>query len=149
MAAELALTPALPFEAPLEPTRLRCVPYRRATLAKLVGAPWQGTTPQSAHASLEGARTVMAKDGAAISQAIKYWHWLLAQGIHGSTDWESQEALGIQRSSINARRAQLAAQSVARTGVACIQPAGFRPGPTGIKNVVWRAHRDRDPGEEG
>lgn len=149
MAAESALTPALPFETPLEPTSPRRVPYRRATLAKRVGAPWQGSTSQSAHASLEGARTAMAKDGCAIDQATRYWQHLVAQGAHGATDWESQEALGIQRSSINARRAQLTAQSVRRTGLACIQPSGFRPGPTGIKNVVWIARPSRDPGEEG
>jgi hypothetical protein len=140
VAAESALTPALPFETPLEPTSPRRVPYRRATLAKRVGAPWQGSTSQSAHASLEGARTVMAKDGAAIGQSIRYWQYLVRCGENGATDHESSEALKIQRSSINARRAALMNH---------IETAGFRPGPTGIKNVVWRAHRDRDPGEEG
>lgn len=144
MTQAVSSLPALPFDAPLEPTGPRRVPYRRATLAKLVGAPWQGSTSQSAHASLEGARTAMAKDGAAISQSIAYWQHLVGQGAHGSTDWESQEALGIQRSSINARRATLTAQSLTRTGVACIQPAGFRPGPTGIKNVVWVANRSEE-----
>jgi hypothetical protein len=143
-------TPILPWDTPLDsglpanrPSR-----YHRATRAKLAGAPWQGSTPQSAHASLEGARAVMAKDGAAIDQATRYWQWLVAQGSHGGTDWEASQALGIQRSSINARRAQLKAQSLARTGIACIEPAGFRPGPTGIKNVVWIARRHREPGED-
>lgn len=120
----------LPFDAPLAPDHPRRRPFRRATLAAAVGAPWQGRTPQSAHASLEGARAVQRDQ--AIDQASRYWRLLRDRGPRGATDWEAHEALQIQRSSINARRAQLA-----HTGVA-IAPAGFRPGPTGIKNVVWR-----------
>jgi len=121
---------ALPFDAPLAADRPRRRPYRRATLAAAVGAPWQGTTPQSAHASLEGARAVQRDQ--AIDQASRYWRLLRDRGARGATDWEAHEALGIQRSSINARRAQLT-----RSGAAIV-PAGFRPGPTGIKNVVWQ-----------
>jgi hypothetical protein len=119
----------LPFDAPLAPDRPRRRPYRRATLAAAVGAPWQGTTPQSAHASLEGARAVQRDQ--VIDQASRYWRLLRARGARGATDWEAHEARQIQRSSINARRAELVHAGVA------IAPAGFRPGPTGIKNVVW------------
>jgi len=122
-------TPAqtLPWddEPPRRPTRR----LRRATAAARVGAPWQGRTPQSAHASLEGAKLVMRDQ--AIDQASRYWRFLRDRGGHGATDWESSQSLTIQRSSINARRAQLTAQGVA------IHPAGFRRGPTGIKNTVW------------
>jgi len=124
---------ALPFDAPLAPDHPRRRPYRRATLAAAVGAPWQGRTPQSAHASLEGAKAVMRDQ--AIDQASRYWRFLIERGEYGATDLESAEALYIQRSSVNARRAQLI-----KLGEP-IRPAGFRKGPTGIRNTIWRLDR--------
>lgn len=131
--------PTLPWEdAPLErdPPRLRR-PMRRSTRAKLIGAPWQGSTPQSAQASLDGARAVMR--GAAFSQSMRYLRLLHARGDEGSTDLEAADELEIQRSSINARRHELM-QHGAVIGVE-LYPDGFRRGPTGIRNCVWKLRR--------
>jgi hypothetical protein len=67
----------------------------------------------------------------AIDQASRYWRLLRDRGANGATDWEASQTLTIQRSSINARRAELTAHGLA------IHPAGFRRGPTGVKNTVW------------
>lgn len=140
--------PTLPWDTPLESRQPANRPsrYHLATRAKRTGAPWQGNTPQSAHASYQASKAVMASTGSAIDQATRYWTLLVARTRSGEglTDWEAHEILGIERSSVNARRNQLSETDPGR-----IYSEGFRLGPTGKPNAVWFARLDREPGQEG
>jgi len=88
--------------------------------------PFQGSTPQSAHASRSGAEDAAPR---ALSQTVRYLALLKAHG--GLTDAEAARLMGIERTSINARRGPLLDAGVVVAG-------GFRPGATGTKNTVWR-----------
>jgi hypothetical protein len=88
--------------------------------------PFQGSCPQSAHASRSGAEAAAPR---ALSQTVRYLSALRAYG--GLTDWEAADVLHLERTSINARRKPLVAAGLVVAG-------GFRPGPTGVKNVVWK-----------
>lgn len=88
--------------------------------------PYGGTSPHAAHASRAGAEDAAPR---ALSQTVRYLAALRTYG--GLTDAEAAQRLGLERSSINARRAPLVRAGIVRSN-------GFRPGPTGkIKNVVW------------
>ena len=65
----------------------------------------------------------------ALPQTVRYMAALQAHG--GLTDAEAARVLGLERSSVNARRAPLV-----KAGL--VVANGFRLGPTGrIRNVVW------------
>jgi hypothetical protein len=55
---------------------------------------------------------------------------LLKEHATGLTDLEAAHMMGIERSSVNARRAPLVKQGR-------VFPAGFRKGASGVKNTVW------------
>jgi hypothetical protein len=91
--------------------------------------PYDGITPQSAHASRQGAEDASAR---ALGQTVRYLGLLKAKGAFGLTDAEAAKLLKIERSSVNARRVPLV-----KAGVVIAD--GFRMGPTGkIRNTVWR-----------
>jgi hypothetical protein len=91
--------------------------------------PFSGSTQQSRHASRAGAEDAAPR---ALSQSIRYLS-LLKMRPQGCTDAEAADLLGLERSSINARRVPLV-----KAGL--VVADGFRLGPTGkIKNTVWKA----------
>jgi hypothetical protein len=90
--------------------------------------PFSGSTPQSRHTSRAGAENAAPR---ALNQTLKYMAALKARP-NGLTDFEAAEVLGIERTSVNARRRPLVKAGLVVTG-------GFRRGPTGIKNVIWKA----------
>lgn len=93
-----------------------------------VGLPFSGSQPASQHTSYLG-----AQDGArrAARQTQRYLDYLDGRGVLGATDWEAAGALGLERTTINARRNELVKAGQVMAG-------GYRPGPTGTKNVVWK-----------
>lgn len=84
--------------------------------------------PQSAHASRAGADDAAPR---ALSQTVRYLSALKARP-HGLTDLEAEDVLGIDKSSVTARRRPLV-----KAGL--VQAAGHRPGPTGVPNTIWKA----------
>lgn len=98
------------------------MPYTEA------GLPFSGAVAQSQHTSRAGADNAT---GRAVNQTIRYLAALKDRGDHGLTDLEAARVLGIERSSVNARRRPLVAAGLVVAG-------GFRDGPTGVKNVAWR-----------
>jgi hypothetical protein len=91
------------------------------------GLPFQGCTPLSRFTSHAGAQD--AKDRA-LPQTVRYLALLKESG--GLTDAEAATRLGIERSSVNARRVPLV-----KAGL--VVADGVRPGPTGkVLNVVWK-----------
>lgn len=93
------------------------------------GLPFSGLTPQSAHASRAGAEDAAAR---ALPQTVRYLA-LLKSRSQGCTDAEAADLLGLERSSVNARRVPLVKAWL-------VYADGFRPGPTGkVKNTVWKA----------
>lgn len=91
--------------------------------------PFSGLTPQSAHASRAGAEDAAPR---ALSQTVRYLS-LLKSRPQGCTDAEAAELLGLERSSVNARRVPLV-----KAGL--VYADGFRPGPTGkVRNTIWKA----------
>lgn len=87
--------------------------------------PFQGSIPQSQHTSRAGAVDASAR---ALPQTIRYLQVLKDHG--GLTDLEAAKLLGLERSSINARRVPLM-----KAGI--VVADGFRKGPTGVRNVIW------------
>lgn len=93
------------------------------------GLPFSGSTPISRHASHQGAEDAEVR---ALPQTIRLLA-LYKSRPQGATDWEAAELLGLERSSVNARRSPLV-----KAGL--VYADGTRPGPTGkIKNTVWKA----------
>lgn len=90
--------------------------------------PFGGSTPQAAHASRAGAEDAAPR---ALNQTVRYLA-LLKSRPQGCTDAEAAHLLGLERTSINARRRPLV-----KAGL--VYSDGFRPGDTGIKNTVWKA----------
>lgn len=91
--------------------------------------PFSGLTPQSRHASRAGAD---ASTGRALPQAVRYLRALKDRPETGLTDAEASEVMGLQRSTVNARRAPLV-----KAGL--VYSDGFRVGAFGVKNTVWKA----------
>lgn len=88
--------------------------------------PFNGSTPPSRHTSHAGAEDAKPR---AENQTVKYLAALKAYGP--LTDREAAKLLGIERTSINARRAPLV-----KAGI--VGPQGFRRGPgRQIRNVTW------------
>lgn len=90
--------------------------------------PFSGSTPQSAHASRAGAENAAPR---ALTQTVRFLAALKARP-QGLTDWEAAELLDVERSTINARRRPLV-----KAGL--VYSDGFRPGPSGVRNAVWKA----------
>lgn len=92
--------------------------------------PFNGTTTQSRHASYLGAKAAEPRAG---SQSERYLNLLRSTG--GLTDAEAAERMGIERTSINARRAYFVKKGV-------VVPDGYRENvESGVKNTVWRLAR--------
>lgn len=91
--------------------------------------PFSGATPQSRHASYLGARDAQ---GRAPRQSERYLA-LLQEHPDGLTDWEAAARLGVERTTINARRMELVKMGK-------VYSDGFRKNETsGIRNTVWKA----------
>lgn len=90
--------------------------------------PFGGSSPQAAHASRAGADAAAPR---ALSQTVRYLSALKVRP-QGLTDWEAKELLDVERTTINARRRPLV-----KAGL--VYSDGFRLGPTGTKNTVWKA----------
>lgn len=93
--------------------------------------PFGGSTPQAAHASRAGAEDAAPR---ALSQTVRYLSALKARP-HGLTDAEAATVLGVERSTINARRVPLV-----KAGLVIAD--GFRTRRTNgraLKNTVWKA----------
>jgi hypothetical protein len=91
--------------------------------------PFSGASPLSRHCSALGALDARPR---ACAQTRRYLRLLIARGDVGSTDWESANLLGIERTSVTARRRPLCMGEDP-----WIVTGDTRPGPTGIKNAVW------------
>lgn len=92
--------------------------------------PLSGSVPISRHCSALGA---IAAQPRACRQARAYLMLLRERGDDGLTDYESAILLGLERSTINARRG-----SVSQGDEPWVIASGrTRPGPTGIRNTVW------------
>lgn len=91
--------------------------------------PFNGSTPLSRHTSRAGAKDARSR---ALSQAIRYLR-ALKDHPHGLTDLEAADLLGVERTSINARRRELV-----KAGLVYADGT-TRPGPTGVRNVAWKA----------
>lgn len=91
------------------------------------GLPFNGSSPLSRHTSRAGAEDAKARSA---SQIVRYLSALKEHG--GLTDLEASKLLNIDRTSVNARRATLV-----KAGLV-VASGETRPGPTGVKNCVWR-----------
>jgi hypothetical protein len=87
--------------------------------------PFSGRSPQPRHASYLGAKDAQPRAGRQIRQYLQ----LLADHLEGLTDAEAASLMGIERSTINARRNQCGDRVYAE---------GFRPGRSGVKNTIWK-----------
>ena len=92
------------------------------------GLPFAGSTSISRHCSYAGA--VDAQDRA-LPQTLRLLT-LLKSRPQGCTDMEAAELLGLERSSINARRRPLVQAGL-------VYADGTRPGVTGVRNAVWKS----------
>lgn len=101
------------------------------------GLPFSGALPQSRHASLQGAESAEKR---APSQVLRYLALLVSRYPDGLTDQEAADLMGLERSTINARRGQCRAD-----GLSLIEPCGSRPGQYDVDNVIWRIAISRIP----
>jgi len=85
--------------------------------------------PLARHTSALGAQDARPR---ACAQTRRYLRLLAKRGDEGLTDWEAADLMGIERTSITARRRPLC--TLAEPWVVT---NSTRPGPTGIKNCVW------------
>lgn len=85
--------------------------------------------PLARHCSALGAQDAQPH---ACAQAQRYLRLLAKRGDHGLTDYEAANLMGIERTSITARRRPLC--TLAEPWVIS---GTTRPGPTGIRNTVW------------
>jgi hypothetical protein len=92
--------------------------------------PISGTTPLSRHCSAQGAQDAQPR---ACRQTRRYLLLLDARGAEGATDWEAARLLGLERTTINARRVPMTKGDQPWIGT-----VKTRPGPTGVKNAVWQ-----------
>lgn len=90
-----------------------------------LGLPWQGTTALSAHTSAMGAVAASERAG---RQALALLALYRDRGP--LTDREAAEALGVERTTVNARRAELRKLRLVRA-------VGVRRAATGINNTTW------------
>ena len=95
----------------------------------LDGLPFSGSVPLSTHTSYLGAASASAR---ALPQLVTYLALLWHAYPDGLTDAESAERMGVERSSINARRAP-----AVQAGL--VEPYGTRQrAATETANCVWR-----------
>ena len=92
------------------------------------GLPFSGAIDVSRHHSFKGAEAAKER---ALPQVLRYLELLMHQYPDGYTDVEAAELLGVERSTINARRGEC-------TKAGLIQAHGARPGKYDCDNVVWR-----------
>ena len=90
--------------------------------------PYSGITAISRHCSAEGARSALRRSA---GQTARYLRLLARQGARGCTDYEAAAILGVERTSINARRSVLC-----QLEPPWVVPVGTRPGPTGVRNTA-------------
>jgi hypothetical protein len=91
---------------------------------------FSGSVPLSRHCSSQGAIDASPRVG---RQTRLYMDLLATRGTHGATDWEASILLGLQRSTINARRVPLT-----KGDEPWVTSTETRPGPTGrVPNAVW------------
>jgi len=88
--------------------------------------PFSGSTPQSRHTSRLGAEDAAPR---ALNQTVRYM--ALLREHDGLTDAEAAKLMDLDRSSINARRRPLVIAQL-------VVPYGDRPGPTNVRNTVWK-----------
>ncbi len=91
--------------------------------------PWTGATALSRHCSADGARAALRRSA---GQTARYLRLLERRGAEGCTDLEAALILGIERTSVNARRSVLC-----QLDPPWVVPVGTRPGPTGIRTTAW------------
>jgi hypothetical protein len=66
-------------------------------------------------------------------QTLLYLRFLRERGTHGATDWEAGVLLGLERTTINARR-----HPCCQGDDPWVKGTDTRPGPSGrCRNVVW------------
>jgi hypothetical protein len=92
--------------------------------------PFSGSVALSRHTSYLGAQNAQPR---ACRQARLYLFLLDARGAEGLTDFEAARLLGLERTTINARRVPLTNGDQPWVGT-----VKTRPGPTGVKNAVWQ-----------
>lgn len=95
------------------------------------GIPFSGVTPQSRHASHQGAEAIAQKQPALI---LRYLRLLVDAADRGVTDQEAAVRLDCKVSTVNARRGELMALDL-------VKPGGCRPGDSGTDITVWRLAR--------
>ena len=98
------------------------MPYTDAHL------PFSGISLQSRHASHAGAADATTR---ALPQTIRLLQ-ALKDHPHGLTDREAAQVLGLERSTINARRAELVKADL-------VYADGFRKAASGVVNTIWKA----------
>ena len=92
--------------------------------------PFQGSTPLSRHCSAEGAKDAQPR---ACGQTRRYLLLLADREGEGATDLEAARMMGVERSTINARRVPLT-----KGDRPWVESDGVRKGPTGVNNCVWK-----------
>lgn len=91
---------------------------------------FSGSTPLSRHCSAQGALDAQPR---VCRQTRRYLFLLHARGLHGLTDWEASVLMGVERTTVNARRNPLT-----KGDQPWVTTTETRPGPTGrVKNAVW------------
>jgi hypothetical protein len=76
--------------------------------------------------------TLRREEPKADTQEGRYLDLLRSFPVDGLTDWEAARLMGIDRTSVTARRAVFV-----QTGQ--VYAAGSRIGPSGTRNRVWKA----------
>jgi hypothetical protein len=96
------------------------------------GLPFSGNVPLSRHTSYQGAEDAKSR---ALPQTVRYLELLKARYPDGYTDAEAAVRLGLERTSINARRAPCVEAGL-------VEACGTRErDETGNRNTVWRWSR--------
>jgi hypothetical protein len=91
--------------------------------------PFSGSSPLSRHTSFQGAEAATVR---ALPQTVRLLQLLHDAYPDGLTDAESAVRLGVERSSVNARRAPLVAAGL-------VEAYGTRErASSDLPNVIWR-----------
>jgi hypothetical protein len=91
------------------------------------GIAFSGVTPQSRHASHQGAEAIAQKQPTLI---LRYLGALKVAGDRGLTDEEAAALLDCKPGTICGRRNECLAFELVQTN-------GFRTGSSGVRNTVW------------
>lgn len=95
------------------------------------GIAFSGVTPQTAHASHQGAEAIAP---VVPSLQLRYLAYLKQRGDHGATDQEAAEFLAVKVTTICGRRNECRAAGL-------VEPCGSRPGDSKVAIVAWRLAR--------